>query len=611
MIPGGLTSTAGTIRELIFNGRRDLSAAALMSVEGRVLSYRQLHEQIAHTVVALNSIGLGPRDRVATLIPNGPVMATVLLSVASGFACVPLNPGLKRAELDQYFTDVRPRCLLVPSGAKGEAVDAAAGAGVEVLEVESAGTGAGAFTIKGLEEMGGLDPVWAGNDDAVLMMQTSGTTAKPKLVALSGSIVAHSVMVIAERLGLTKDDSCINVLPLFHVHGQIVLLSTLSTGGSVVCAPGFDPGKIFAWFARFKPTWYSAVPTMQRSIMDLAIAGREAIPRGRLRFIRSASSALPVRLIHDLEEAFGVPVIEAYGMTEASHGITSNLLPPGKRKAGSVGIPFRGEEVSVVDGGGRRLGARETGEIVIRGKNVITSYVDDPEANARSFVDGWLRTGDLGYMDEEGYLYIVGRIKDVINRGGEKIAPREVEEALLEADEVSQAIAFPVTHPTLGEDIAAAVVVKRGHQVDGSRLRAGLAGRIAEHKIPQRIFVVDEIPKGPTGKPQRWEMAKVLGIDAGREPTKRAPPMRPSGTEEKVQRIWMEVLKRDDVGMGERFLEAGGDSLRITQLASRLKAEFGIDLDVGALFEADTIQEQARLVEASISGKIFTPRKDR
>lgn len=601
---------AGTIPDLIFHGRLDMSMTALMSVEGRVITYRQLHDQMAHTVAGLNSIGLGPGDRVATLIPNGPVMATMLLSVASGFACIPLNPSLRRAELDQHFADVNPRCLLVPSEAKGEAIDAAVGAGVEVLEVESAGAVAGAFTIKGLEK-GGSDPVWAGNDDTVLMMQTSGTTAKPKLVALSGSIVAHSVTSIAERLGLTEDDDCINVLPLFHVHGQMVVLSTLSTGGSVVCAPGFDPEKIFAWFARFKPTWYSAVPTMHRAMLDLAQADREAIPRGRLRFIRSASSALPVRLIHDLEDAFGVPVIEAYGMTEASHGITSNLVPPGRRKAGSVGIPYRGEEVSIVDEGGRRLGAGETGEIVIRGKNVITGYMDNPEANARSFVDGWLRTGDLGYLDEEGYLYIVGRKKDVINRGGEKIAPREVEEALLEAEGVSQAIAFPVPHPTLGEDIAAAVVAKTGHRVDGSRLRAGLMERIAQHKVPQRIFVVDEIPKGPTGKPQRWEMVKALGIDAGSGRAAHAPSEQLTSTEEKVQRIWREVLKRDDVGMGERFLEAGGDSLRVTQLASRLRAEFGVEVDMGTLFDTDTIQEQAKLVESRSSEKTLSPRKDR
>jgi len=607
---------AGTIREIVFSGGQDPSSVALLGVDGRGLSYQRLREQMAYTVRALNTIGFGPGDRVAIVLPNGPIMATALLSVASGFACAPLNPGYRKAELEQQLSDIRAKCVLVLSGAGLEAAYAAEERGLDVFELEPTNLAAGAFAIEGMGKEPGGEPVWTGSDDVALMMQTSGTTAKPKLVALTNSIVAHSVTVIRERLGLTSDDRAINVLPLFHVHGQIVVLTSLAAGGSVVCTPGFDPERFHAWLSEFGPTWYSAVPTMHRAIIDGAKANAAAISKGRLRFTRSASSALPVQLIREMEEAFGVPVIEGYGMTEASHGITSNLRPPGIRKVGSVGLPYRGQEVTILSEEGKLLGRGETGEILIRGKNVIESYMDNPAVNAVSFVDGWLRTGDLGYMDAEGYLFIVGRIKDVINRGGEKVSPREVEEALLTIDAVSQAIVFPVPHPTLGEDVAAAIVLKKGHTVGEDAMRMELAKSIAQHKVPQRIFIVDEIPKNPVGKPQRWEMAKMLGIVSGTrqvvgEGVGPASIRQPTEIEVRVRRIWMEVLRRDDVGLGERFLEAGGDSLRVTQVASRLKAEFGVEVDVGALFEADTIPGQARLVESSISKKGSRPERDR
>jgi acyl-CoA synthetase (AMP-forming)/AMP-acid ligase II/acyl carrier protein len=597
----------GTVRKIIDHEGLDLSSTALLSIDGGELNYRKLHEQVSYTVSSLNAIGLKPTDRIAIVLPNGPIMATALLSVASGFACAPLNPALREDELEQQLSDIQAKCVVVQSGEGGAAVAVAAKNGVEVLELVPKALEAGAYDIRGVGREEGKGPTWTKGDDVALMMHTSGTTAKPKLVGLTNSVVAHSVTVIRERLGLTPADCSINLLPLFHVHGQTMVLTSLLAGGSVVCAPGFDASRFLAWLAKFRPTWYSAVPTMHRAILDLCQDGGSTIPKGRLRFIRSASSALPVQLILDMERVFGVPVIEAYGMTEASHGIASNLLPPGKRKPGSVGLPYRGEEIAIGGGGEEPLGPQETGEILIRGNNVIESYLENPEANTKSFTKGWLKTGDLGYLDDEGYLYIVGRVKDIINRGGEKVSPREVEEAILAIGAVSQAIVFPVPHPTLGEDVAAAVVLKGGQSIHEDSMRMELARVLARHKVPQRIFIVGEIPKSPVGKPQRWEMAKKLGIGEDKESARgalsSASGRQPTEVEKKVLGIWREVLRTDRVGLEERFLEAGGDSLRATQVASRLRMEFGVEVDVAALLEVDSIAGQARLVEKSTSEK--------
>ena len=597
----------GTINEFITSGKQDPSSTALLDIGGRGLSYRRLREHVVCTVKTLNARGFRPNDRLALVMQNGPMMATAILSITSGFACVPLNPEYKENEFEQQLTSVRAKCILVQSGVGSAAREASSRLGLEVLELEPVESEVGAFRIRGTGGEPPAEPIWAGTEDVALMMHTSGTTSKPKLVALTNSIVSHSVGVIAERLQLAPADRSINVLPLYHVHGQTMVFTSVASGGSIVCAPGFDPERFFSWFEGLKPTWYSTVPTMHRAILDVAKANASVISNGRLRFVRSGSSALPVQLIRELEEALRVPVIEAYGMTEASHGISSNLLPPGKRRAGSVGVPYKEEEVAILGEDGRLLGEGEVGEILIRGKNVITGYVNNPEANAASFTGGWLKTGDLGYLDADGYLFIAGRKKDVINRGGEKISPREVEEALMEDGAVSQAIVFPVQHPTLGEDLMAAVVLRKGHSVEEGALRAGLAGRVARHKVPQRIVVVDKIPQGPTGKPQRWEMAKILKAGSGGQAGAAVKDV--SVIEAKIQRIWAEVLKRDAIGLDERFLEAGGDSLRVTQIASRLRAEFGVELDLETLFDADTISRQAKLLESSLLEKEGRMRK--
>jgi acyl-CoA synthetase (AMP-forming)/AMP-acid ligase II len=301
-------------------------------------------------------------------------------------------------------------------------------------------------------------------------------------------------------------------MPLFHIHGLMAAtMTSLTAGASVACSPGFDAMRIFSWFDHFKPSWYTAVPTMHQAILARAPRNKEIIERMRLRLIRSSSSALPPQVMAELEEVFGAPAIESYGMTEASHQMASNPLPPAARKPGSVGIAA-GPAIAIMDEQGNLRATGETAEIVIQGPNVTSGYENNPKANAENFTNGWFRTGDQGYLDPEGYLYVTGRLKEIINRGGEKISPREVDEVLMDHPAVQQAVTFAMPHDKLGEEVAAAIVPREGATVTDREIREFASQRLADFKVPRKVLIVQEIPKGPTGKLQRIGLAKQLGL---------------------------------------------------------------------------------------------------
>jgi acyl-CoA synthetase (AMP-forming)/AMP-acid ligase II len=351
-------------------------------------------------------------------------------------------------------------------------------------------------------------------EDIALVLHTSGTTSRPKIVPLSQRNLTTSAANIARGLALTPDDRCLVVMPLFHIHGLIgALLASLSAGASVYCPPGFNALRFFAWLDDSEATWYTAVPTMHQAALGRAERNRDILQRRRLRFIRSSSAPLPPPVMRALEETFGCPVIESYGMTEASHQMASNPLPPAVRKPGTVGLAA-GPEVAIMGPDGALLGRGTAGEIVIRGASVTRGYANNPAANAEAFRDGWFRTGDLGVLDAEGYLTINGRLKEIINRGGEKIAPREVDDVLLDHPAVAQAVTFALPHDKLGEDVAAAIVLRENCSASEQELREFVAGRLADFKVPRRIVFLPEIPKGPTGKPQRIGLAQRLGLAA-------------------------------------------------------------------------------------------------
>ena len=469
------------------------------------------------TVARLNALGIGRDDRVAIVLPNGPEMAAAFVAAGCGCATAPLNPAYREDEFDFYLGDLNPRALIVERGSESPAASVAAQRGIPVLRLATAsGEPAGRFALEG--EAADAATVRGGPaaaDDIALVLHTSGTTSRPKIVPLTQRNVSASAWHIGEALALVPGDRCMNVMPLFHIHGLIAaVLSSLAAGASVHCAPGFNALRVFGWLDEIAPTWYTAVPTMHQAILARSARNPGSVAQARrsLRLIRSSSASLPPQVMAELEETFDAPVIESYGMTEAAHQMASNPLPPARRKPGSVGLAA-GPEIAIArETENALMDPAETGEIVIRGTNVTPGYENNPEANAAAFFDGWFRTGDQGRMDEDGYLTITGRLKEIINRGGEKISPREVDETLMDHPAVAQAVTFAMPHDRLGEDVAAAVVMREGVSARESELREFAAERLADFKVPRRIVIVDEIPKGATGKLQRIALAEKLGL---------------------------------------------------------------------------------------------------
>ncbi|HEV8150898.1 MAG TPA: AMP-binding protein, partial [Gemmatimonadales bacterium] len=415
-----------------------------------------------------------------------------------------------------YLTDLSARLLVVGQGKDSPAVAVAGRLGIPLARLlPQPERGAGSFEL----EFAGAAPAQSPAaprattaDDSALVLHTSGTTSRPKLVALAHRNLCASAQNIRASLALTAADRGLVIMPLFHIHGLLAaLLAPLAAGGEVCCTPGFNALKFFSWFAEVRPTWYTGVPTMHQAILMRAPKNAEALQEHRLRFIRSSSSALPPTVIAELERIFGVPVIEAYGMTEAAHQMASNPLPPGTRKPGTVGPPA-GPEMRIVDSRGNPLPPGVAGEIVIRGTNVMREYENNPKANAEAFYGGWFRTGDQGVMDTEGYVSITGRLKEIINRGGEKISPREVDEIIMEHPAVHQCVTFGMPHDLLGEEVAAAVVLRQGAEASDQELRRFVAERLADFKVPRKILILPEIPVGATGKLQRIGLAQKLGL---------------------------------------------------------------------------------------------------
>ncbi|HUT49088.1 MAG TPA: acyl--CoA ligase [Alphaproteobacteria bacterium] len=503
-----------TIRALIAGG--DGASPALLAPARAPLSFDDLSRLADETVATLNGLGIARNDRVAIVLPNGAEMAAAFVAIGSGATTAPLNPGYRADEFRFYLNDLSARALVVERGSGSPAIAVAGELGVPVIELVPNESGpAGAFALAGAGNGSAARPGLAEAEDVALVLHTSGTTSRPKIVPLSQTNVTASARNIAGTLALAPRDRCLNVMPLFHIHGLMAaVLASLGAGASVFCSPGFNALKVFAWLEEAQPTWYTAVPTMHQAILARAARNPEAVKAAKLRLIRSSSSSLPPQVMAALEETFGAPVIESYGMTEAAHQMASNPLPPAMRKPGSVGIAA-GPEVRIMDPAGTILESGATGEIVIRGENVTSGYEANDQANRESFSDGWFRTGDLGVFDTDGYLSIAGRIKEIINRGGEKISPREVDEVLLDHPGVAQAVTFALPHDKLGEEVAAAVVTAEGASVTEAELRDFVRERLADFKVPRKIVFVEEIPKGATGKLQRIglheKLADVLG----------------------------------------------------------------------------------------------------
>jgi acyl-CoA synthetase (AMP-forming)/AMP-acid ligase II len=584
-------------------------APAILAPGRAALPYGQLYRHITTMGSTLRHMGIGRRDRVAVALPNGPELVVAILSVEACAVCAPLNPVYEAEELDRYFADLQPRALIAQAGIDSLARRAALFRGVRIIELSaSLDAEAGLFMLTGGQSaLSSDEPVR--QSDVALLLPTSGTTSRPKIVPLTHANICSSAYASVAALALTESDRCLNVLPLFHGHGlNATVLATLAAGASLVCTPGLDVNSFFAWLTALEPTWYSAVPTMHQAILAHVRHNRGEMAVWPLRFIRSASSPLPPAVLAELEQTFDTCVIEFYAMTEtASSPVTCNPMPPRQRKVGSVGV--RADlDVAIMDKTGAMLPGGRTGEIVVRGASVTSGYLNDPDANQVAFMGEWFKTGDLGFFDSDGYLFLAGRSKEMINRGGEKIAPREVDEALLEHPTVAEAVTFAIPHPTLGEDVAAAIVLRPDAVATPQDIRQFVAGRIADFKVPRHVLIVSELPKGPTGKVQRIGLAAKLGIeDSGAIRQSFVPPRTP--LEQRLAEYWAEILRLERVGIHDDFFALGGDSLLAVQALAHIHEIMQFEVNVSRFFEAPTVADVAHHIETSVqaggSGHFF------
>jgi acyl-CoA synthetase (AMP-forming)/AMP-acid ligase II len=481
---------------------RDRAGAALMCPdEGSRLGYDQLADAAAGLASRLASAGVGRGGRVAVVLPNGPEIIELLFALAAlGATMAPLNPAYTEAEYRFYLEDLAPQLLLVGAGAAPAARAAADGLAIVELHADEAG-GQPRLEMDGRPlRAAGFEP--GRPDDPVLLLHTSGTTSRPKQVPLLQRNLTAQARSIAIHYALTESDVSFCAMPLFHVHGLVAsTLAQLAAGGTVVVPRRFSPRRFHSQAAAQAVTWLSAGPTLHQMILEHATG-----PLPFLRFLRSCSSALPVQLMQEAEDRYQVPMVEAYGMTEATHQMTSNPLPPASRRPGSVGVEA-GAEVRIVDAAGADVPAGAPGEVAVRGRGLTPGYLNNPEANAQAFIDGWFRTGDEGVL-EAGYLRLRGRLKEMIIRGGENISPYEIEAVLRSHPQVAEAVAFGVEDGKYGQVVQAAVVLEGDATPD--ELRRHARESLAAFKVPDRVYVLDEIPKTATGKVQRSRLASQL-----------------------------------------------------------------------------------------------------
>ena len=584
----------GTIFELLERCAEEHGKRPAIEALGReALDFVGLLDLVRASASALAQGGVGPGERIAVVMVNGPEMATTCLALSASCTCVPLNPEYTEPELCQLMLRLGVTSLVTTPG-QSAALQAARALGLTIIEAASwSGAPAGAVEFRfdsnaPRKPRSGERPPRSGSEDVALVLHTSGSTALPKIVPLSHRNLLTSAANVVRSLELGPDDRCLSTMPLVHIGALVdLLLAPLSVGGSVVIAGGVTASEFFTHVDEGRPTWFQGVPTMLQDILHVAKTADRESGGGSLRLVRSVSAPLPPVVLQDFEAYFDLPVIEIYGMTETAGVITSNPLPPGQRRTGSVGIPA-GPDVTIIDDAGNAAEPGRLGEVLVRGLNVTSGYEDVPPGE--SFLNGWLRTGDEGYLDAEGYLHLTGRIKDIINRGGEKIAPREIDDLILGHPGVADAAAFALPHRTLGEEVGLAVVRGPNAEVTAAELIAYCSSRLAPFKVPRTVFFCDELPRAPGGKLQRGRLPEWCRPELAAPEDPQSPGPNPSTEQQHVLLdLWRTALELEDVGMNDDFFDLGGDSLRAAELAEQLRNRLRVEIAPAALFDNPTV----------------------
>lgn len=554
------------------------------------LTYFELQREVLRIRQCLCDAGLGRDDRVAVVFDSGVDLALTLLATSSYMTCAPVNPSLKSSELESYLKLIKATAVLLPETGMQIAHSVASSSGLPVVTLQTYEAGTPTPISAAVSNSASVHDNNTKPHDIAFLLPTSGTTSTPKIVAVSHLSACADARNIIRFLELTSEDRCLNVMPLFHVHALFAgLLGSLIAGSRFISTPGFSADRFFLWLDEYHPTWYSAAPTIHQSVVNNARdpKNQNILSQHRLRFVRSAAAPLPMQLLKNLEDTLGVPVIETYGMTEVRTFITSNPMPPGHRKAGSVGKAV-GLGLGIMDTRGKLLPTGESGEIVVRGQDYIRGYETDECTNTFELEDGWFRTGDEGKLDKDGYLFITGRIKEVIIRGGMNVSPLEVERGLLSGSEICEAVVFPTSHPTLGQDVAAAVVLKHGSTLTESAVRAHAFLHMAEFKVPSQILFMDHIPRSATGKVKRLMMAELLKTELIQQKIPATDLLEIELTE-----IFCEVLDLSSIGINDNFFAIGGDSLSGTHVINRVNYQFTLELSSGILFRHPSVSELA------------------
>ncbi len=574
-----MSSAPSTVLTLLQTAaRRAPSAPALIIPDGPTLDYATLESSVLNIAAGLRQRGFG-RRRIAIVLPAGAGMCQALFATTIAGVAVPFNPSSTLSELLAYFAMAGVAAVLTDPAALPAAGEAAHILGLPVLDFAAIAATATPS-----------DPTAPAPEDLAIVLMTSGTTGRGKLVPLTHANLVAGTAEVAKSLGLTAQDRVLSMWELHHVGGIVdLLLAPISQGGSVIASGRFDAARFFDLLASTNPTWFQGVPTTLRDITTLARREGRSFKPNTLRFLRSVAAALPPAQLAELEQLFGLPVITTFGMTEASPLIASTRLPPAIRKPGAAGTPC-GTEIAIMDDSGTPLPALARGEVAVRGPNVFTGYENNPEANAESFRNGWFYTGDLGYLDADGDLFLTGRSKDIINRGGEKIAPQEVDEVALSHPAVAQAACFPVPHPSLGEDIAIAVVARDGATVTLPDLKAHIGASLAPFKVPRHLMLVAEMPRNPIGKILRTALTEAF-TNRSRSAEPAPDPANP--LEAAIATLWAEELDIPHAGLDDDFAGLGGDSLSSLRLVLAVERLTGLRIPDDAVAQIDTIRQMA------------------